>query len=60
VFFYHAKDDDTVPVAHVHLYAKAIPGAVVRILKSGGHQFQDDWRDVARDILSLRGPSLGN
>ena len=31
LLFYQAKDDDTVPIAHVHLYAKAIPHAVVRI-----------------------------
>jgi predicted alpha/beta hydrolase family esterase len=55
VFFYHAKDDDTVPVAHVHLYAKAIPTAVVRILEWGGHQFQDDLSEVARDIHNARG-----
>src|SRR4051812_19221389 len=42
LFFYHAKDDDTVPIAHAHLYAKAIPRAVVRILESGGHQLEND------------------
>jgi len=54
LFFYHAKDDDTVPIAHVHLYAKAIHRAVVRILESGGHQLENDSSEVARDIHSLR------
>jgi len=53
IFFYHAKDDDTVPIAHVHLYAKAIPRAVVRIREWGRHQLQDDLSDVAEDIRSL-------
>jgi len=57
LFFYHAKDDDTVPIAHVHLYAKAIPRAVVRILECGGHQLENDSSEVARDIRSLQSSS---
>jgi predicted alpha/beta hydrolase family esterase len=52
-FLYHGEDDDTVPVAHVELYARAIPGARVRRLKSRDHQLNNDLSDVAHDILDL-------
>ncbi|MEK1887983.1 MAG: alpha/beta fold hydrolase [Phyllobacterium sp.] len=53
VYLYHGTDDDTVPVAHVHLYAKAIPHAVVHLLEGKDHQFNNDLIDVAQDIRSL-------
>ncbi|MBB4214082.1 hypothetical protein FHT79_001237 [Rhizobium sp. BK212] len=53
VHLYHGIDDDEVPTAHVHLYAKAIPHAVVRTLEGRDHQFNDDMSEVARDIRSF-------
>ncbi|MCV9942094.1 alpha/beta hydrolase [Rhizobium sp. WYCCWR 11279] len=53
VRLYHGTDDDEVPTAHVHLYAKAIPHAVVRTLDGRDHQFNDDMSEVARDIVSF-------
>ncbi|WP_028750496.1 alpha/beta fold hydrolase [Rhizobium leucaenae] len=53
VNLYHGADDDVVPTAHVHLYAKAIPHAVVRTVEHRDHQFNNDMRDVARDIRSV-------
>jgi pimeloyl-ACP methyl ester carboxylesterase len=50
IFFYHGRDDETVPIAHVGLYAKAIPGAVVRRLSGRNHQLNDDLSEVALDI----------
>jgi predicted alpha/beta hydrolase family esterase len=52
VYLYHGADDTEVPTAHVHLYAKAIPHAVVRRLEGRDHQLNNDMSDVARDIRS--------
>jgi predicted alpha/beta hydrolase family esterase len=53
VYLYHGTDDATAPIAHVDLYAKAIPQAVIRRLKGRDHQLDDDLSEVARDIQSL-------
>jgi predicted alpha/beta hydrolase family esterase len=53
IFFYHSRDDETVPIAHVGLYAKSIPGAVVRRLSGRNHQLNDDLSEVAVDIKRL-------
>lgn len=54
VFLYHGTADEIVPGAHVHLHAKTIPHAVVRMLAGRDHQLDNDLDDVARDILALR------
>lgn len=54
IFLYHGTEDQTVPFAHVKLYAKAIPQAVVRALANREHQLDNDLSDVARDIRSIR------
>lgn len=53
VLLYHGTDDETVPTAHVHLYAHAIPHSAVRILEHRDHQLSNDLSEVARDIHSL-------
>jgi hypothetical protein len=53
VCLYHGIDDEIVPIAHVSLYGKAIPHAVVRTLEHRDHQLNDDMSEVARDIRSL-------
>lgn len=53
VFLYQGTDDETVPAAHVHLYARAIPHATVRVLAHRDHQLNDDLSEVARDIRAL-------
>jgi predicted alpha/beta hydrolase family esterase len=53
VYLYHGSEDETAPVVHVELYAKAIPQAVIRRLKGRNHQLDDDLSEVARDIRSL-------
>lgn len=58
VFLYHGEDDDVVPVAHVDLYARAIPRALVRRLAGRDHQLNDDLSEVARDIRDLQGFAL--
>lgn len=53
VYLYHGADDAIVPPAHVHLYAKAFPHAVVRTFERRDHQFNNDMSDVAQDIRSV-------
>lgn len=53
VFFYHNRDDETVPFAHLALYTARFPQAVVREGASGGHQFNNDLTQVAEDVKSL-------
>jgi pimeloyl-ACP methyl ester carboxylesterase len=53
VFLYHGTDDDTVPLGHLELYARAIPDAVVRRLERRDHQLGNDLSDVARDLRSV-------
>lgn len=53
VFLYQGTDDDTVPTAHVHLYAHAIPTATVRLLADRDHQLNNDLGEVARGLRSL-------
>jgi predicted alpha/beta hydrolase family esterase len=53
VYLYHSSDDDIVPIAHLDLYAKAIPQAVNRRLSGRNHQLNDDLSEVARDVRSL-------
>jgi uncharacterized protein len=53
VFLYHGSEDETAPIAHLDLYARAIPHAVVRRLEGRNHQLNDEMTEVARDIESL-------
>ncbi|RPI28364.1 MAG: serine hydrolase family protein [Chloroflexota bacterium] len=50
IFFYHSRDDDTVPFSHLTLYAEKFPGAVIRETDGGGHQFGNNLAGVAGDI----------
>jgi uncharacterized protein len=52
LFLYHGEED-AVPVAHVGMYAKALPIAVVRRLPGRDHQLNGDMSEVASDIESL-------
>ena len=53
VFFYHSRDDEAVPFAHLALYAERLLRATVREFDDRGHQFGDDLTEVARDIREL-------
>ena len=53
VHLYHGAADDDVPTAHLHLYAKALPQAVVHTLEGRDHQLNNDLSEVAQDIRSL-------
>jgi hypothetical protein len=53
IFLYHGLDDDSVPVAHVDLYARALPRAQVRRLAGRDHQLGNRLSEVAADIRRL-------
>jgi predicted alpha/beta hydrolase family esterase len=53
IHLYHGTMDDTVPCAHLDLYARAIPHAVVRKLDGRNHQLDNDLTEVAEDIRAL-------
>jgi predicted alpha/beta hydrolase family esterase len=53
IFLYHGRNADTVPFAHLELYARAIPRAHVRRLANRDHQLNNTLSDVASDIRRL-------
>lgn len=53
IFLYYGDKDDTVPPAHVDLYARALPRAQVRRLSKRDHQLNNDLSEVASDIRGL-------
>jgi len=53
VFFYHCRDDDVVPFAHLALHAARLPRANIRAIDHGGHQFDKDLKFVANDIRNI-------
>lgn len=53
IFLYHGRDDDTVPFAHVELYARLIPRAQVRRLEGRDHQLDNRLSEIAIDIRRL-------
>jgi uncharacterized protein len=53
IFFYHSKNDEEVPFAHLEQYERNLPQATVRKITDGGHQLNNDLSIVAKDIKSL-------
>jgi serine hydrolase len=53
LFFYHCRDDEVVPFAHLALHRARFPRAVTRAVDHGGHQFGNDLMDVATDIRGI-------
>jgi predicted alpha/beta hydrolase family esterase len=53
IFFYHSRDDEIVPFAHLTLYASKLPQATIHALDAGGLQLRNDLSEVAVDIKSL-------
>jgi len=53
LFFYHSTNDEIVPFAHLALYADKLPHATIRKIEGRGHQFNNDLREVVKDIKSL-------
>lgn len=53
ISLYHCRDDEVVPFDHLALWARDLPQATVRVLETGGHQFNNDLSVVAQDIASV-------
>lgn len=53
IFFYHSRDDDIVPFAHLSKHANYFPQATIHEFDGRGHQFSNDLSEVAADIRSL-------
>jgi hypothetical protein len=53
IFFYHGRDDEVAPFAHLALYADRLPQATIRALDARGHQLNNDLSRVAADIKCL-------
>jgi predicted alpha/beta hydrolase family esterase len=53
IFLYHGRDDEVAPIAHVDLYARALPQAKVCRLDGRDHQLNNDLSMVAEDIRGL-------
>jgi predicted alpha/beta hydrolase family esterase len=52
VHFFHGVEDETAPLAHVELYARAVPQARVHRLPGRDHQLNSDLTEVARVVLA--------
>jgi uncharacterized protein len=53
IFFYHSRDDEVAPFAHLALYEHKLPQATIRVLDGRGHQLNNDLSEVAADIKRL-------
>ena len=53
IFFYHCQDDEEIPFSHFAQYKQKLTRAIFRVIKSGGHQLNNDLTLVAKDIKSL-------
>ena len=53
IYLYHGSKDDTAPLAHVDLYERAIPGAIVHRLRGRDHQLNNDLAEVAATVRVL-------
>jgi predicted alpha/beta hydrolase family esterase len=54
IYFYQGRADETVPFAHVEMFATVFPGATIRRLEGRDHQLNDDLSEVAGDIRLLK------
>ena len=53
IYLYHGSADETAPFAHIDLYARVIPYALVRRLEGRNHQLDDDLAEVVADVRAL-------
>jgi pimeloyl-ACP methyl ester carboxylesterase len=56
VYLYLGDADDTTPMTHLDIYAKAMPHAQVRRLSGRDHQLNNDLSEVAQDIRRVKKP----
>lgn len=53
IFLYHSKDDEVVPITHLHYYAEKLPKAITRELTNRGHLFGRGFPELVEDIKTL-------
>ena len=53
IHFYHGSEDETAPLSHVELYARAVPQARVHCLRGRDHQLNNDLSEVGAAIRFL-------
>jgi uncharacterized protein len=53
IFFYHCRDDEEIPFAHLAFYRHKVPVATFREIESGGHQLGSNLNLVVKDIKDL-------
>ena len=53
MFFYHSRDDEMLPFAHLTLYEKKLPQETIHALDARGHELKNDLSEVAADIKNL-------
>lgn len=53
ICFYHSKEDNYVPFAHLAYYSKALPQALVRVLNGQEHEFSYGLPQLVEDIHQL-------
>lgn len=54
IFFYHNRDDEVVPFAHLAMFTERIPHPTYRAYDQGGHQFIRHLNEVAAEIANLQ------
>ncbi len=54
IFLYHCEDDEEIPFSHLDYYKQKFTQATFRVIKSGGHQFNNDLGLLVSDIESLK------
>lgn len=50
---YHSKDDPVVPFFALEQFKKALPNAQTKIFENSGHFNQEEFPELAQDILNL-------
>ncbi len=53
IHFYHGTEDAIAPIAHLDLYAKAVPQARFTRLDGRDHALNNDLKEIAADIREL-------
>lgn len=54
LYLYHGRADETVPLSHVGMLAKALPHATIRRFEGRDHQLNNNLSELAHDIRRLK------
>jgi len=53
IYLYHSKDDPVVPFSTLGQYKKVLPKAETKVFEDRGHFNQEEFPELAQDILNL-------